>query len=105
MRTNNHMTTGAPKILVIALIGNTVAEFGNWAAVSQSNMIIAPEINTAGIMIRWSELVKTCRAKWGTAKPTKAIGPAKAVILPANSPVAKIIRYRDLLRFTPRLFA
>ena len=36
------MTTGAPTIEVMALIGNTFAEVGNWAMVSHINIKIAP---------------------------------------------------------------
>jgi len=48
------MTTGAPKILVMALIGKTLTEPGSWAIVSQINIKIAPQNSTAGIRILWS---------------------------------------------------
>jgi len=41
-RTNNQITTGAPKILVMALIGNIFTEFGSCATVSHSNIKMAP---------------------------------------------------------------
>ena len=91
MRTNNHITTGAPKILVIALIGSTFIEPGSWAIVSQINIKIAPQQSTAGIKILWSVVWNSCRVKCGTANPIKAMGPAKAVIHPAKRPAAMII--------------
>lgn len=41
-RTNNQITTGAPIIDVIALIGNVVSNPGNCDAISQNNIIIPP---------------------------------------------------------------
>ena len=41
----------------------------------------------------------------GTANPTKAIGPANAVILPAKILVAKMIMLRVRLKFKPILRA
>ena len=41
----------------------------------------------------------------GTARPMKAIGPTKAVILPAKILVANMIIYLVFLKFTPKLFA
>lgn len=41
----------------------------------------------------------------GTAKPINAIGPAKAVMLPAKMLVAIIISKRVFLKLIPKLFA
>lgn len=59
---------------------------------SQISINIAPERPTAGSSILWSEVFKKSLVKCGTAKPTKAIGPAKAVIAPAKIQVAKMIQ-------------
>ena len=85
------MTTGAPTIEVMALMGNTFAEVGNWAMVSHINIKMAPYASTAGTKTLWSVVLKIYLVKWGTAKPIKAIGPAKAVMPPANNPVAIMI--------------
>lgn len=39
---SSHITTGAPIIEVMALIGSTLAEFGIWAMVSQTSIKMAP---------------------------------------------------------------
>ena len=44
-------------------------------------------------------------AKCGTASPTNAIGPAKAVMLPAKMLVANMIVKRVFLKFKPKLRA
>src|SRR5690606_38259928 len=43
--------------------------------------------------------------RWGTARPTKAMGPAKAVMLPASRLVARMIINLLLPILTPRLLA
>ena len=48
----------------------------------------APMTMVAGSKRRWLSVVKRRRAKWGTAKPMKAIGPQKAVVTAVRSPVS-----------------
>ena len=86
-------------------MGNTLAEVGNWAMVSHNNIKMAPYINTAGTKVLCSMVLNSWRVKWGTASPTKAIGPAKAVMLPANKPVAMTMVNLDFLRLTPKPWA
>ncbi len=68
-------------------------------------MIIAPNKKTAGNNILWFEVLNTCLVICGMAKPINAIGPANAVIVPANKLVAITIIKRLFLMFNPKLFA
>ena len=99
------MTTGAPKIEVIALMGKMVSVPGNWLMVSQNNKVMAPNNTVAKNKIWWLAVLKINLAMCGTANPTKAIGPAKAVTLPANKLVAIIILYCVVFKLIPKLLA
>ena len=99
------MTTGAPKIDVIALIGKVKSKPGNCETVSQSSIITAPSKMVAKNKVLWLLVWKTNFEICGTAKPTKAIGPTNAVILPAKIPVAIKIKLRCFLMLMPKLFA
>ena len=73
--------------------------------ISQIKIRAAPIKMDAGISILWTELLKIPRAICGTAIPTKAMGPVKAVMLPANMPVAITIKILVLFILTPKAFA
>ncbi len=96
---------GAPNKEVIALIGRVYSLFGSWAILSQINMIMAPEIATAGSNVLWFEVLNTNLVKCGTANPTKAIGPEKAVITPVSKLVATKVICLVFLMLTPMLLA
>ena len=83
----------SPKIEVIAFIGKIISVPGIWVMLSQISIIIAPKSNVLQNKILWLLVWKTNFAIWGTASPTNAIGPTKAVILPANMLVANSIIY------------
>ena len=52
------MIIGAPNNDVIAFIGKVYSLVGNWAILSQINMIIAPQTATAGNNILWFDVLK-----------------------------------------------
>ena len=83
---------GAPKIEVIAFIGKVKSIPGICEMVSQHNINKAPINMVAQNNMPWLLVWNTNFAKCGTANPTKAIGPANAVMLPARRLVAKMIR-------------
>ena len=95
--TNNQITTGAPNSDVIAFIGSVNSLVGSCAIMSHINKTIAPIIATAGNNILWFELENDILAMCGTAKPTKAIGPEKAVITPVKRLVISKIIFSTLL--------
>jgi len=66
---------------------------------------MAPIIAVDGINILWLEVEKSMRAIWGTAKPTKAIGPEKAVITPVNKLVIAKMIFLLFLILIPKLLA
>ena len=82
---------------VIALIGNVKSCPGTCAITSQNNITIAPIKSVLQNKIKWLLVWKTSFAMCGTANPIKAIGPAKAVMLPAKILVAIMIKKRDFL--------
>lgn len=61
---------------------------------SQTSNKFAPINAQAGSVSRWFVVWNSPRAICGTATPTKAIGPQKAVIPPTSSPVANTIAQR-----------
>ena len=105
LRTNSQITIGDPIIEVTAFIGNVKSLPGNWAMISQNNKIIAPSKIVLQNKVKWLLVWKINFAMCGTANPMNAIGPTKAVILPAKMLVAIMISIRVLLKFIPKLFA
>ena len=90
---------------VIAFIGKVNSLVGSCAITSQISKIIAPIIATAGINILWFEVENNILEICGIAKPTKAIGPEKAVITPVNKLVISKIMFLLFLILIPKLFA
>ena len=70
--------------------------------ISQTSNNDAPNSTHAGNKIRCNEVRNTPRAICGMATPTNAIGPVKAVIPPAKSPVASTIKKRVLVIEIPK---
>ena len=82
------MTIGIPSRAVMVLIGRV----SHLERMSQMSNVTAPHNAEAGSKIRWSALLKSIRAIWGMAKPTKPIGPQKAVTVPASRVVERKMR-------------
>ena len=97
------MTIGAPTNDVIALIGSVKSLLGNCAILSQISITILPNKSTAGNKTLWFDVLNTCLVICGMAKPIKAIGPAKAVMVPANKLVAIMMVSLLFLIFSPKL--
>ena len=86
------MTTGAPKIAVVALTGNSIGEKSILARRSHKPVSIAPPKIDTGIRKRLSDVPNDNLDKCGTANPTKPTGPAKAVTIAANAQDKKMMR-------------
>lgn len=99
------MTIGAPKMEVMALMGKLYSLPGSWAIVSQRSSSIPPTRAAAGNKIQWFEVVNSNFDRCGTAKPTKAMGPANAVMTPVRRLVHMSTRYRVFFMSTPMLIA
>ncbi len=86
-------------------MGRVMEWKGTCAIASQHKRMMLPHKKTAGIIKRWSAVAMNCRTICGTARPIKAIGPVKAVMLPAKILVAitsiKVVRFIE----TPMLSA
>src|SRR5687768_14563334 len=89
-----HMIIGAPIKAVIAFRGKVAFDQGISAISADTSAINAPMRIVAGTRIRWSEVLKRLRHKWGTANAKNAIGPQKAVTVPAKIAVERIISRR-----------
>ena len=98
------MTTGAPKMGVMTLMGMTDAE-GMVEMRLHTNARQAPVRSVAGKSVRWLAVPSRRRAMWGTANPTKAIGPQKAVEVAVSRPVVKSNMVRVRLTLMPKLVA
>ena len=72
------MTTGAPNRAVTELMDSSVGAKAVRAMRSQRRQNTAPPRKQAGIMTRGLAVLKMLRMRWGTATPTKEMGPAKA---------------------------
>src|SRR6218665_639763 len=89
--TISQITIGAPIIEVIALMGKVNSKPGICENVSQINIIVAPIKSVPANKILWLLVRNNNFPRCGTANPIKAIGPAKAVMLPASMLVANMI--------------
>ena len=88
LRMTTHITIGIPSRAVMVLMGRV----SHLEMMSQVSSTTAPHSAEAGNKIRWAALLKSIRAICGMAKPTKPIGPQKAVTVPANKVVDRKIR-------------
>ena len=88
LRMTTQMTIGIPSRAVMVLMGRV----SHLEMMSQVSSTTAPHSADAGNKIRWSALQKSMRAICGIAKPTKPIGPQKAVTVPANKVVERNIK-------------
>ena len=99
------MTTGAPKAEVTVPIASSVGENAVLAIRSQNTQNTAPHRQEAGMTSAGRLVFSRERTIWGTAIPTKEMGPAKAVTQ-AESRLERIIsRARKSLTLMPRLRA
>ena len=97
------MIIGAPnKALIVDIGSGYVNRLHN---ISQISSKLDPTNAVAATVVRWFEVWNKPRAIWGTATPTKAIGPQKAVIPPAKRQVAITIILRVLSILTPNALA
>lgn len=92
---------GAPKNAVMADMGSSTGENTMRAAKSHRLVTTAPIIMHPGTSILLSDVPKARRTIWGTASPTKATGPATAVIIPARAQEENKIKNLNNLIFTP----
>ncbi len=72
--------------------------------VSASVSNTAPARALAGMRTRWS-VPRIIRSTWGTMRPTKAIGPVTAVVVPQSSTAPSVARTRVRVKLMPRLVA
>ena len=79
---------------VITLMGNRVPSEGRVHSRLQSRVRQAPVSIQAGIRERWLLVPMVMRARWGTARPRKEMGPQKAVVVAVSSPVQQSSRLR-----------
>lgn len=99
-----YIMTGAPKTGVTALIGITV--FCGITQIRLHNIhITAPVSIVVGNSMVWSDVFVSIRAMCGTASPTNAIGPQKAVLAAVSMPVAVSSSRRVRLMSTPKFAA
>ena len=99
------ITTGAPNTLVTVLMFNSVGAKAMRAIRSQPMQNTAPPSNTAGMTISGFYVFSARFTRWGTAMPTKEIGPAKAVTVAESRLETTISATRKALMFTPMLWA
>ena len=85
------MMTGEPNRAVMALMGSVPCETASCERMSQASMSVVPQRMAAGMMALWSEVRKMPRAMCGTVIPMSAMGPVKAVEVPARSAVARMV--------------
>ena len=94
------MIIGAPNSALIVDIGSGYVK--RLQMISQMRSKFAPTNAVAATVVRWLEVWNSPRAICGTATPTNAIGPQKAVIPPANRQVAITIIRRVRSILTPK---
>ena len=95
------MTTGAPNTAVTELMLSSVGANAVLAIRSQKRQNTAPPKKHAGITRRGLAVFKRLFTRWGTAIPTKEIGPAKAVTQADRILDNRIRATRNTLIFTP----
>ena len=82
-------------------MGNVYPVPGNWDIISQNNSNDAPIKMFPNISLKWLFDFITLCVMIGTATPAKAIGPQKAVVVPASKAVKIKIMYPIFLVSTP----
>ena len=96
---------GAPIKAVTEFTGSAPSKPGIRATMLQNNAKAAPVSIHAGISIRWSDVRKMLRHRWGTAKPMNIIGPQYAVTIATRTPEQVMTCVLAFLMFSPRLRA
>ena len=99
------ITIGAPIALVTVLIESSTGANIVRARRSQSIQKTAPVSTQAGTMIIGFEVLNIMRTIWGTAIPTKEMGPANAVTHAERMLERIISSTLKSFTFTPRLCA
>jgi hypothetical protein len=95
------ITTGAPRRAVTDDTESSVGERTSRAIRSDKRQKEAPPRKQAGTMTDGIVVLKSLRIRWGTATPTKDMGPAKAVTVAESSEEVRISSSRKRFIFTP----
>ena len=99
------MTTGAPNTEVTVLMFSSVGAKAVRAIRSQNIQNTAPPRKVAGITTNGFAVFSPRLTRWGTAMPTKEIGPANAVTQAASTLDSRISSTRNTRMLTPMLWA
>ena len=95
------MTTGAPNTAVTELMLTSVGAKAVRAMRSHIRQKAPPPKKQAGIITMGSAVLKRVFIRWGTAMPTKEMGPAKAVTQAESTLDSRISAARKAFRGTP----
>ena len=95
------MTIGAPKIAVTELMLSSIGAKIVLAMRSQNRQNTAPPKKQAGMIKIGFAVFIMLFTRWGTAIPTKEIGPAKAVTQADKILDKRINAIRNILILTP----
>ena len=98
-------TTGAPNTAVTELMDISRGAKAVRAMRSQNRQKAAPPRKQPGMTIRGLAVRNRLFTRWGTAMPTKEMGPAKAVTQADSRLDSKISSTRNRLMFTPMFWA
>ena len=101
----SQMTTGAPNTEVTVLMVSSVGANAVRAMRSQARQNTLPVRKVAGMSTMGRDVRKSMRVIWGTAMPTKEMGPAKAVTQADRMLDRRISATRNPLMLTPMLLA
>ena len=99
------MTTGAPKTAVTVLMLSSVGEKTVLAMPSQNRQNTPPPRKQAGRIHSGFAVRNRLYIRWGTAIPTKEMGPAKAVTQADSTLDRRIRAMRNSRMLTPRFCA
>ena len=95
------ITTGAPNTLVTVEMFSSTGAKAVRAIRSQAMQNTAPPRKVAGITTSGLAVFSARLMRWGTAMPTKEMGPAKAVTVAESTLDKRISAMRKRLMFTP----
>ena len=99
------ITTGAPNTAVTELMLRSVGAKAVRAMRSHRRQKAPPPRKQAGIMRMGFAVPKSRLIRWGTAMPTKEMGPAKAVTQEERTLDSRISTTRKARMLTPTLLA
>ena len=99
------LLTGELLIGVTACSGILLASPGKMQIRLQRRATAPPLRMVTGSSEWWLDVPSSMRATWGTARPMKATGPQKAVVMAVSRPVTTSSQLRTRRMFTPRFSA